>query len=194
MTALEQVAERSADRKILWADFDAMLVDMDSALTSVAGFFGFETARHRRHRGRAADGPLLEGDRACVQRQPPARADRRNGGAVCARHVKDALAMLERAAEKSPLLARALARAQGGLMYRVLQILTDEEVAECRRIAKSASFVDGRISNPHNQAKHNEQLHEPATYQKSERPPAQGDAALTPNSWNSPSRSLWRRR
>jgi len=52
-------------------------------------------------------------------------------------------------------------------MYRVLQILTDEEVAECRRIAASASFVDGRISNPHNTAKQNEQLHEPAAYQKS---------------------------
>jgi PKHD-type hydroxylase len=52
-------------------------------------------------------------------------------------------------------------------MYRVLQILTDAEVAECRRIAASAPFVDGRISNPHNKAKQNEQLHEPAAYQKS---------------------------
>ena len=62
-------------------------------------------------------------------------------------------------------------------MYRVLQILTDEEVAECRRIAASAPFVDGRITNPHRPAKQNEQLHEPAAYQKSSRPPAQGDAA-----------------
>jgi PKHD-type hydroxylase len=52
-------------------------------------------------------------------------------------------------------------------MYRVLQILTGEEVAECRRIAAAAPFVDGRISNPHNKAKHNEQLHEPGAYQKS---------------------------
>jgi PKHD-type hydroxylase len=52
-------------------------------------------------------------------------------------------------------------------MYRVLQILTDAEVAQCRRIAASAPFVDGRISNPHNKAKQNEQLHEPAAYQKS---------------------------
>ena len=52
-------------------------------------------------------------------------------------------------------------------MYRVLQILTGEEVAECRRIATAAPFVDGRISNPHNKAKHNEQLHEPGAYQKS---------------------------
>src|SRR5204863_2497957 len=46
-------------------------------------------------------------------------------------------------------------------------ILTDEEVAECRRIAASAQFVDGRISNPHNLAKQNEQLHEAGPYQQS---------------------------
>jgi PKHD-type hydroxylase len=52
-------------------------------------------------------------------------------------------------------------------MYRVLQILTDAEVAECRRIATSAPFIDGKISNPHNTAKQNEQLHDPQAYQKS---------------------------
>ena len=52
-------------------------------------------------------------------------------------------------------------------MYKSIQVLTDEEVAECRRIAASAPFVHGRITNPHNKAKDNEQLHEPATYQKS---------------------------
>ena len=52
-------------------------------------------------------------------------------------------------------------------MYRVLQILNDAEVAECRRIAASTPFVDGRITNPHNKAKQNEQLHDAAAYQKS---------------------------
>jgi PKHD-type hydroxylase len=52
-------------------------------------------------------------------------------------------------------------------MYRVLQILTDEEIAECRRIAASTPFVDGRITNPHNTAKQNEQLHDAGAYQKS---------------------------
>jgi PKHD-type hydroxylase len=52
-------------------------------------------------------------------------------------------------------------------MYRVLEILTQDEAAECRSIAAGAPFVDGRISNPHNKAKQNEQLHEPAAYQKS---------------------------
>jgi len=52
-------------------------------------------------------------------------------------------------------------------MYRILPVLTEQEVAECRRIAASAQFVDGRISNPHNLAKQNEQLHEPQFYQQS---------------------------
>ena len=52
-------------------------------------------------------------------------------------------------------------------MYRVLQILTVEEVAECRKIAASAPFIDGRVSNPHNTAKQNEQLHDQSAYQKS---------------------------
>ena len=52
-------------------------------------------------------------------------------------------------------------------MYRVLSILTETEVAECRRIAAAATFVDGRISNPHNVAKQNEQLHEAEPYQQS---------------------------
>ena len=45
-------------------------------------------------------------------------------------------------------------------MYRVLQLLTDQEIAECRRIAAAAPFVDGRITNPHNKAKNNLQAHE----------------------------------
>jgi PKHD-type hydroxylase len=52
-------------------------------------------------------------------------------------------------------------------MYRVLQILTPDEVAESRRMAASTQFIDGRASNPHNKAKQNEQLHDPAAYQKS---------------------------
>ena len=52
-------------------------------------------------------------------------------------------------------------------MYRILPILTDAEVGECKRIAESTPFVDGRISNPHNKAKQNEQLHDASAYQKS---------------------------
>ena len=52
-------------------------------------------------------------------------------------------------------------------MYRILQVLTDAEVAQCRKIAASTPFVDGRITNPHNTAKQNEQLHEPNAFQQS---------------------------
>ena len=52
-------------------------------------------------------------------------------------------------------------------MYRVLDILTPQEIAECRQIAASATFVHGKISNPHNKAKQNEQLHEAAAYERS---------------------------
>ena len=52
-------------------------------------------------------------------------------------------------------------------MYRILPILNDAEIAECRRIAAGTPFVDGRITNPHNLAKQNEQLHDPSAYQKS---------------------------
>ncbi len=52
-------------------------------------------------------------------------------------------------------------------MYRILKLLTDAEIDECRRIAAKAPFVDGRITNPHNKTKVNEQLHDPQAYQKS---------------------------
>ena len=52
-------------------------------------------------------------------------------------------------------------------MYKILPILTPQEVEECRKIAASAPFVDGRITNPHNTAKQNEQLHDQSAYQRS---------------------------
>ncbi len=52
-------------------------------------------------------------------------------------------------------------------MYRVLPLLTPQEIEECKRIAAEAPFVHGRITNPHNTAKDNEQLHEQQAYQRS---------------------------
>lgn len=52
-------------------------------------------------------------------------------------------------------------------MYRILEILTDAEVAQCRKIAAATPFVDGRISNPHNVAKQNEQMHDPSAFKQS---------------------------
>lgn len=52
-------------------------------------------------------------------------------------------------------------------MYRIIPVLTDAEVEQCRQIAAATPFVDGRITNPHNTAKQNEQLHDPGAYQAS---------------------------
>ena len=52
-------------------------------------------------------------------------------------------------------------------MYRILPILTPQEVEECHKIAASAPFVDGRFTNPHNTAKSNEQLHDAKAYERS---------------------------
>ena len=52
-------------------------------------------------------------------------------------------------------------------MYRVLPLLSASEIAECRQIAAAAPFVDGRITNPHNKAKNNQQLHDASAYQES---------------------------
>jgi PKHD-type hydroxylase len=52
-------------------------------------------------------------------------------------------------------------------MYRVLQLLDEREIAECRKIAAETPFIDGRISNPHNKAKNNQQLHDAGAGQRS---------------------------
>lgn len=52
-------------------------------------------------------------------------------------------------------------------MYRILQVMSDAEVEQCRQIAASAPFIDGKVTNPHNLAKQNEQLHERSAYERS---------------------------
>lgn len=52
-------------------------------------------------------------------------------------------------------------------MYRVLPLLSEQEIGECRRIAEQTQFIDGRASNPHNKAKNNQQLHDAEASQRS---------------------------
>ena len=52
-------------------------------------------------------------------------------------------------------------------MYKVIPILTPPQVNEVKAIAARAQFVDGRITNPHNKAKQNEQLHDPNAFNQS---------------------------
>jgi PKHD-type hydroxylase len=53
------------------------------------------------------------------------------------------------------------------LFKQIDHVLNREELAELHRIADTAPFVDGRITNPHNLAKNNLQLHDPAVVQRS---------------------------
>ena len=114
MTALEDAADRMADRQIGWADFDAMLTDMPVALRSAADHFGFEADDSRL--AKIASGPLmgryskaLEYDYSPSLRRELIEEQERLQGP----QIESALAMLRSAAEKSPLLARALSRAEG---------------------------------------------------------------------------------
>jgi len=115
MTTLEAAADSMADRHIAWEDFDAMLADMASALARVSTFFGFAAAPGQLDA--IAGGPLMSRYSKATEYQysPALRneviadVERRHGPEIDA-----ALAMLESAAERSPLLARALARAREG--------------------------------------------------------------------------------
>lgn len=52
-------------------------------------------------------------------------------------------------------------------MFKRIDLLSGDGVAELRRIAAAATFVDGRVSNPHNRAKNNTQLHDAQAYRTS---------------------------
>ena len=110
MTALEAAEDELADRSVDWADFDRMLEDMPKALSGVAELFGFETSKVRE----IADGPLMRRYSKAVEYDytPDLRRDLIEEAASELRDELEAgLAMLHRAAEKSPLLARAMTRA-----------------------------------------------------------------------------------
>jgi PKHD-type hydroxylase len=52
-------------------------------------------------------------------------------------------------------------------MFREILFLDPPRIAELRRIAASAPFVDGRITNPHSTVKNNLQLHDQQAYTRS---------------------------
>ncbi len=52
-------------------------------------------------------------------------------------------------------------------MFRLIPVLSPDQIVELRAIAAAANFVDGRITNPHSTVKNNLQLHDPATHQQS---------------------------
>ena len=114
MTSLEQAAEAMPDRTVAWMDFDRALDDMPAELTRAAGLFGF--AADAEQLREIADGPLIRRySKALEYEYSPGL--RRDLLAEASDHyrgeIEGALAMLARAAEKSPLLARALGRSAG---------------------------------------------------------------------------------
>ena len=111
MTALEAAAETMTDRHILWANFDELLVDMETGLSRLADYFGFEAPAEQVRE--IAAGPLMtryskapEHEYSPVLRRQLIEQELGLQGA----QIEDALAMLGKAATHSPLLARALAR------------------------------------------------------------------------------------
>jgi hypothetical protein len=112
MTALEAAADAMPDREIAWADFDRMLEDMPAELARTATFFGF-SADDAELRA-IAQGPLMTRySKAPEYEYSPALRSELIAEICSTRGIEidDALALLGRAAEKSPLLARALERA-----------------------------------------------------------------------------------
>jgi hypothetical protein len=100
------------DLRIEWADFDAMLEDMPGQLARVAQFFGFVADPGQIRT--ISDGPLMRRYSKALEYDytPALRRDLiEEATQMHCRDIDDALAMLRAAAEKSPLLARALERA-----------------------------------------------------------------------------------
>jgi PKHD-type hydroxylase len=53
-------------------------------------------------------------------------------------------------------------------MFREIpDLLSPDQIAQLQQIAATSPFVDGRITNPHNTAKQNLQLHDQSSYQQS---------------------------
>ena len=113
MTALETSADAMADREVEWADFDSMLGDMEAALVRAAAFFGF--AADPEPLRAIARGSLMTRYSKDTSYDYSAELRREliaDATTHCRQEIDRALAMLRSAAEKSPLLARALARAE----------------------------------------------------------------------------------
>jgi hypothetical protein len=111
MTSLEAAAEAMNDRQIVWADFDDMLGDMEAELKRVAEFLGFEADRV----AEAATGPLMTRYSKAPEYEYSPNLRRELIAEAAERFasgIDSGLAMLRSAAEKSPLLARALGRCE----------------------------------------------------------------------------------
>lgn len=113
MSSLESASERLSEHRVGWMDFDRALGDLPHALAEAVEIFGFDAGPDRIRE--IAEGPLAGRYSKAVEYEYGAGLRRELIGDAIAAHgaaIDDALAMLARAAEKSPLLARALARSE----------------------------------------------------------------------------------
>ena len=113
MTTLEAAAAEMNDRQIAWADFDAVLRNVTVELGRIAAFFGFGADQDRLEA--IAAGPLLRrySKDPSYEYSPSLReALIEQELRLRSREIDTALAMLRAASEKSPLLARAVSRAE----------------------------------------------------------------------------------
>lgn len=111
MTALEAASHSMADRQIAWADFDAMLDDMPGQLDRIATVFDFDTDGLPA----IATGPLMGRYSKATEYEYTPSLRRDLIGQACDANRADidsAIAMLQSAAETSPLLKSALRRAE----------------------------------------------------------------------------------
>jgi hypothetical protein len=114
MSALEAAADAMPDRLVEWAHFDSMLEDMAGALPRIAEFFEFQAEPELLVA--IARGPLMDRYSKALDYEYSPQLRREVIAQATAAHsaeIHRALAMLRAAAEKSPMLARALARAEG---------------------------------------------------------------------------------
>jgi hypothetical protein len=109
MMALETAAEAMSGCEIAWLDFDRFLESPVTELGKVAAFLGCATTGIEA----IARGPLMRRYSKAVEYEYSPALRRDLIADATRRHdpeIADALAMLNAAAEKSPLLTRALAR------------------------------------------------------------------------------------
>ena len=111
MTSLEAAGDAMSDRRILWADFDIMLLDMAGWIKRCARHFDLKLAQ--RQAEQLANGPLMRRYSKALEYDysPTLRAELL--AEATGRHRQDidaALMALRQAAKTAPLLERALRR------------------------------------------------------------------------------------
>ena len=112
-TSLEAAAEQMANRSLAWVDFDAFLADLEAQLSAIVEHFGF--AASEADLTAIISGPVVRRYSKAMEHDysPALRRELiEEAGSANRADIDSALAMLDRAAPRSPLLERALARAR----------------------------------------------------------------------------------